>query len=203
MLRDQWRWQPRGADAATGKKQVVRDRLGTRCEAAGAARRGEVHPARRAPGGHLSRDGGRPARLCGAQPLPRGRARPVGRDRQRAVRGDRGRCAGRRPGVVRDAAVAFHRVRRALTTPRPARRCSAASWTRISDPAGRSEAFDAMLEEDFARHRGEHHRGKYPVAHPRRDADGAQQQVRPDAADHRQQERDERRLCDHLRAIRN
>ena len=58
--------------------------------------------------------------------------------------------------------------------------------------------FDAMLAGSFADTAGRYHRGEPPVAHSRRDADGAQQQVRADADDHRQQERDERRLCDDL-----
>ena len=53
----------------------------------------------------------------GAQRLPRRHPRPVGRDRQRAVGGDRGRCARRRQGVVRDAAVANSPATTASTTP--------------------------------------------------------------------------------------
>ena len=50
----------------------------------------------------------------------------------------------------------------------------------------------------FCRCRRRHYRRECPVAHPRCHADGAFQQIRSDAADHRQQERDERRLCHHL-----
>ena len=60
------------------------------------------------------------------------------------------------------------------------------------------EGFDAMLAGSFADTPGRHHRGEPAVAHPRRDADGAVEQVRADADDHRQQERDERRLRDDL-----
>ncbi len=56
-------------------------------------------------------------------------------------------------------------------------------------------AIGETLAPVFAGTRARHHRGEYPVAHPRADPDGDLQQVRPHAAHHRQQERDERGLC--------
>src|SRR3546814_2975373 len=48
--------------------------------------------------------------------------------------------------------------------------------------------------------RAGHHRGEPAVAHPRRAADGAEQQVRRAGADYRQQERVRGRLRDDLRS---
>ena len=50
------------------------------------------------------------ARLCPQERLSRRAARRLRRHRFRAVRGDRGRCARRRPGSRRDAAVPIHRA---------------------------------------------------------------------------------------------
>ena len=51
-----------------------------------------------------------PARLCRQERISRRAARRLRRHRFGAVRGDRGRCAGRRAGARRDAAVPFHRA---------------------------------------------------------------------------------------------
>ena len=56
-------------------------------------------------------------------------------------------------------------------------------------------AMGETLAPAFAGTKRRHHRREYPVAHARRDPDGDLQQVRAHGADHRQQERDERRLC--------
>ena len=50
------------------------------------------------------------ARLCPQERISRRAARRLRRHRFRAVRGDRGRCAGRRAGARRDAAVSLHRA---------------------------------------------------------------------------------------------
>ncbi len=58
--------------------------------------------------------------------------------------------------------------------------------------------FDEMLANRLRRCGRRSDRGKPPVAHSRRHADGAQQQVRPHAADHWKQVGNERRLRDDL-----
>ncbi len=61
------------------------------------------------------------------------------------------------------------------------------------------DAFTTALAPTFAGKTRRHDGGEHPVARPWRDPDGDLQQVRPDGADHRQQERDERRLRHALR----
>ena len=61
------------------------------------------------------------------------------------------------------------------------------------------EASPHMLAADVRRPPARHHRGEHPVAHPRRDADGALEQARAHGADHRQQVRDVGRLRHALR----
>ncbi len=56
-------------------------------------------------------------------------------------------------------------------------------------------AMGETLGRAFRRHPDRYDGREYPVAPARRDLDGDVQQVRADGADHRQQERDERRLC--------
>ncbi len=62
-------------------------------------------------GRHVPGDDARAPRLCRRQRLSRRDPRPVGRDRQRAVGRGGGRCAGRRQGMVRDAAVQIYQRR--------------------------------------------------------------------------------------------
>ena len=60
--------------------------------------------------GRLRRLRAGPARLCAQERLSRRAARRFRRHRFRAVRGHRGRCARRRSGARRDAAVPLHRA---------------------------------------------------------------------------------------------
>ncbi len=117
-----------GADARLGRAgsrhQLDQDRAGL------ALRPGRASRAGRPSGGHLLRDGAGPARLCRSQRFPRCRAGPFGRDRQCRLRRDRGRCAGRGPGVVRDAAQPLHQPGEASTMRRPAPRRWAAATRR-------------------------------------------------------------------------
>ena len=64
---------------------------------------------------------------------------------------------------------------------------------------GMFEATLAALQRRVRRPAARHGRGEHPVALPRRAAHGHLQQDRPDAADHRQQERDGGGLCDAVR----
>ena len=60
------------------------------------------------------------------------------------------------------------------------------------------EAYRTMLAPSFDGPLARYHRGKYPVARPRRHFDGALQQIRLDGVVDRQQIRDVGRLCDAL-----
>ncbi len=113
------------------------------------------------------------------------------------TRGDGGRCAGGGAGPHHHAALPLHgrdQPRRRGGLRQAARR----RLRRAADRAGggglRRDAGAALRQPA-----GRHHRGKHPVAHARRGADGGLQQARADAAHHRQQVGGLGRLRDDLR----
>ena len=117
--------------------------------------------------GGLPRDGAGPARLRAQEPLPRRGARPLGRHRLGADRGGGRGCARRRAGARRAATLALHQRRRASTTPRSRRGCSACALETLpieTAVAAVEEALAPMLRRAAARRRRREHAG----AHPRR-----------------------------------
>ena len=88
------------------------------------------------------------------------------------VGGGRRRCAGRRARALRDDAVALYRRRKAWTTRTNAPGCWACR-TRPSRSNARSRRSAKRWRRPFARQASRHDGRKHPVAHPRRDPDGA------------------------------
>ena len=138
-----------------------------------------------------------PCRLRAQEPVPRHHPRAFGRHRQRALGGDRGRRAGAGEGARLHAAEPVHQPRE------PGGRRGRRPPARHKLRHGADHRSDGRLLRgagaDLRRPAGGHHRGEHPVARARPDPHGDLQQVRPHAADHRQQERDVGRLCDALR----
>ena len=133
---------------------------------------------------------------CLQERLRQGVAGPVRWHRLLDRAGDRGRCARRRQRHRGADAVALHR----RPVQRPRRRAVHRAGRAHADAADR-EAVPGLprrARRDLRRHARRYHRGKPAVAHPRRIADGAEQQVRWPVADHRQQERIRGRLRDDL-----
>ena len=83
---------------------------------------------------------------------------------------------------------------------RPGRGARASTSAR-SPSSRRSARYLDMTAESFAGNARRPHRGEPAEPHPRHHADGAVEQVRLDGADHRQQERDGRRLLHPLRRL--
>jgi NAD+ synthase len=134
--------------------------------------------------GDLPRLRAGPARLRRQERLSRRGARPVGRHRFGLLRGDGRRCAGARPGALRDDALPLHRRATASRTPRLRRALGVRYDVVPIEPGGRLRR---RARAAVRRPRRRHHRGEHPVARPRHDPDGDLQQVRLDGADHRQQ----------------
>ena len=153
-----------------------------------------------APDGRVVRGArARHRRLRAQERLHRRRHRPVRRHRLHARRLHRRRRARRRSRARRVDAVALLQRRLEDRRRRPRR------GPRHRLPHDRDRAGVQRLPRDdrriVRRPARRPHRGEPAEPGPRRNADGAVEQVRLDGADHRQQERDGRRLLHALRRL--
>ena len=121
----------------------------------------------------------------------------VGRHRLGTRAGGGGRCARCRSGPHGDDAVALHR--RHLVARRPRHGRSTRGAPRRDLDRADVRILQAGTRWRIRRPARRHCRRKHPGAHSWHLADGALEQVRPDRADHRQQERDGHRLLHALR----
>ena len=144
------------------------------------------------------RHGRGPARLPAQDRVRQGAAGAVGRHRLGARRGHRRRCDRAGERALRDAAVGLYLAslaRRCGTAMARALGCRLDTVPISGARGGGGRGAGAPVRGARARHR----RGERAVPAARAAADGAVEQVRRDAADHRQQVRGRGRLCHDLR----
>ena len=162
-----------------------------------ALRRRSRRDDRRGRQGGLSRLHAGAARLCRQERLQGRGVRAFRRRRLRPGGGAGGRCAGRRPRAVRDAAVSLHVA--GIARRCGARRPGAAREVRCAADRARRARAREIACADLRGHAARRHRGKPAGARARHHPDGDLEQVRPDGGDDRQQVGNVGRLCHALR----
>ncbi len=117
-----------------------------------------------------------PARLCPQERLQAGRARPVRRHRQRRRRGHGRGCVRRRERPLHHAALSLYLRGQPQGRQGLRRTAGRALRRRVYRRSGRCGA--GRTGPDLRQPPGRSGRGKHPVAHARRGADGRLQQAR-------------------------